>query len=42
MTSAITQHKENGIYITMFWEKGYNNGIYVVEAYEEYNGQLSN
>lgn len=39
MTSAIKQHKENGIYITLFWEKGYNNaGIYVVEAYEEHGG----
>ena len=42
MTLAIKQHKENGKYITMFWEKGYNNGgIYVVEAYEEYNGQYT-
>ena len=41
MTLAIKQHKENGKYITMFWEKGYINGIYVVEEYEEYNGQYT-
>lgn len=39
MTMGIKQHKENGIYITLFWEKGYNNaGTWNVEAYEEHGG----
>lgn len=39
MTMTTKQHKENGIYITLFWEKGYNNnGTWNVEAYEEHGG----
>ena len=39
MTLGIKKHEENGIYITLFWEKGYNNnGTWNIEAYEEHGG----
>lgn len=35
MTLGIKQHKENGYYITLYWDK---TNVYIVEAYQEHNG----
>ena len=38
MTYGIKHHEENGIHVNFYWEKGYYNGLYVVEASEERGG----